>query len=313
MSELQQALQEYLALRRSLGYTLRLAAGLLRGFVSFVDAEGAEYITTELSVRWARQPADAEPATWAGRLGMVRRFAAWRSATDPRTEVPPRGLLPFRYYRKPPYIYSDEEVEALIQGAWELPSAKGLRAHTFATIFGLLATTGMRVNEALDLDREDVDLREGVLRIRRAKFGKSRLVPVHASTRDALQRYAEESERILGVAATRGFFVSERGTRIMDWSARRTFAKVSQRIGLRAPARGHGRGPRLQDMRHRFAARTLIDWYRAGLDVEREMPKLATYLGHVHFSDTYWYLEAVPELLALATERLENRQRRFES
>ena len=305
MNNLREALDEYIALRRSLGFTFRLPAGSLRRFVAFVDKEGASHITTDLAVRWAKQPAEAQPSTWTWRLGMVRRFAAWRSGTDPRTEVPPEGLLSHRYRRKPPYIYTNEDIERLVQAATELPSSTGLRGRSYSTIFGLLAVTGMRINEALGLDRKEVDLKTGILSIRRTKFGKSRLVPVHASTIDALTTYAKARDLTPRSQATPAFFTSEWGTRITEWSTRYTFAKVSRRIGLRGPSKTtHGRGPRLHDMRHRFAARTLIDWYRAGLDVEREIPKLATYLGHVHVADTYWYLEAVPELLQLATERV---------
>jgi integrase len=181
----------------------------------------------------------------------------------------------------------------------------GLRAHTYATLFGLLAATGLRLGEALALDRDDVDLRGGVLAIRRAKFGKSRFVPVHDSTRRALHRYAQQRDLLLPRPASPAFLLSERGTRVTQCSARYTFAVVSRGVGLRAPTRGrrHGRGPRLHDMRHRLAASTLVRWYREGRDVERELPKLSTYLGHVHVADTYWYIEAVPELLRLATER----------
>jgi integrase len=287
MSELRQALEDYIAVRRSLGFDLRLPASLLRNFISFVEANKATYITRELAVRWAKQPDSAQPATWAWHLGMVRRFASWRSVTDPRTEVPPEGLIPYRYYRQPPYIYSDDEIERLIAAASELSSSNGLRASSFSTLFGLLSVTGMRVSEALMLDREDVDLEQGTLTIRRSKFGKSRFVPVHSSTRDVLKRYDELRVRVFPRPATPAFFVSERGTRITEWTARYTFAKISQQIGLRAAAKGHGRGPRIHDMRHRFAAQTLIEWYRAGVDVERELPKLATYLGHVHVNETY--------------------------
>lgn len=304
MSELRQALDEYIAVRRGLGFDLRLPARLLRNFVSFVEANEATYITTALAVRWAKQPRDAQPTTWASRLGMVRRFASWRSATDSRTEVPPQRIIPCHYYRTPPHIYSDDEIERLIRAASTLPSVNGLRASSYSTLFGLLSVTGMRVSEVLMLDHEDVDLEEGILTIQRTKFGKSRLVPVHRSTRDVLKRYDERRARVFPRPATPAFFVSERGTRITDWSARYTFAKISQQIGLRAAAKGHGRGPRIHDLRHRFAAHTLIAWYRAGVDVERELPKLATYLGHVHANETYWYLEAVPELLQLATQRL---------
>jgi integrase/recombinase XerD len=162
----------------------------------------------------------------------------------------------------------------------------------------------MRVNEALHLDRSDVDLDQGLLTIRRTKFGKSRHVPVHSSTVGRLREYAEKRDRVVPKPPSQAFFLSERGTRITQWIARYTFAKLSQQLGFRRTAKGHGRGPRLHDMRHRFAAHTLVRWYRQGLDVERELPKLATYLGHVHLNETHWYLEAVPELLQLATDRL---------
>jgi len=174
-----------------------------------------------------------------------------------------------------------------------------------------LVVTGMRVNEVLSLDRPDLDFDLGILHIRRTKFGKSRYVPIHPSTVAALKKYAEVRDRLFAAPLTPAFFISEDGRRITDWKARYTFARLSQQIGLRALVKGHkghGRGPRLHDMRHRFAACTLIRWYRAGLDVERELPKLATYLGHVHVNHTYWYLEAVPELLQLATERLIERE-----
>ena len=303
MSGLDAALTEYLAIRRALGFELREVAGCLRNFVAFLHTQGASQITTELALRWATRPAEAQPSTWAWRLSMVRRFAAWHSAVERRTEIPPAGLLPHRYQRKKPHIYSDEEIEKLLREAARLASPRGLRAHTYTTLFGLLAVSGMRVNEALNLDSSDVDLGHGILTIRRTKFGKSRHVPVHPSTVDALKQYVKKRDRILS-KSTQAFFVSERGIRITDCMARYTFARLSQQLGLRVIAKSHGRGPRLHDMRHRFAACTLIHWYRAGLDVERELPKLATYLGHVHINETYWYLEAVPELLQLATDRL---------
>jgi integrase/recombinase XerD len=254
-------------------------------------------------LRWATRPAKAQPFTWAQRFGIIRRFAIWYSVIEPRTEIPPAGLLPHRYRRKPPYIYSDEEIQKLLRRTQQLSSPKGLRAHTYTTLFGLLVATGMRVNEALTLDRPDVDLKLGILHIRRTKFGKSRYVPIHASTVVALKKYAGRRDRLFP-ASLAPFFISEKGHPITKWVAQYTFAKISQRVGLRASVKGFGRGPRLLDMRHRFAARTLISWYRAGLDVEQELPKLSTYLGHVHVNHTYWYLEAVPELLQLVTDRL---------
>jgi integrase len=310
MSDLRKAMEQYLATRRSLGFQLRQPEATLRKFVAFAEAQGVVFITVDLMLRWAKTLSNVQPSTRADWLAMVRRFALWRSTADPRTEVPPENLLPARYHRKPPYIYTDEEIERLVHTAADLPSSGGLRGSTYSTFFGLIAVTGMRMSEALALDRDDVDLEQGVLTIQRTKFGQSRLVPVHSSTCTALQRYAERRDRLLPNPATPAIFLAEHGTRITKWSAAYTFAKVSQRIGLRTPVRGrrHGWGPRVHDIRHRFAVRTLIDWYRAGLDVEREVPKLATFLGHVHVNDTYWYLEAVPELLQLATDRLRDRR-----
>lgn len=309
MSELRQALENYLAIRRHLGADLESSAYELRRFVTFMESKEATHITTELTLSWLQQ-SDVQAAVANQRLGMVRGFARWHHATDPRTEIPPHGLLPGRFRRSRPYIYRDDEIAQILQAAQQLPSPTGLRAFTYSTLFGLLVVTGMRVSEVVALDREDVDLDDGILTIRRSKCGKSRLVPLHDSTRKALQTYANKRDEIMPTARDQGFFVSEAGTRVTGCRARHTFALVSQEIGLRPLARvtkygrGRGRGPRLHDLRHRFAVRTLIGWYRAGLDAERELPKLATYLGHTHVSDTYWYLEAVPELLQLATERL---------
>jgi integrase len=310
MTALSRSLQEYLALRRALGTHLTRPEFHLRRFVEFADRAGSEVITTDLALRWATTPGQASAATWAARLGNVRRFAAWLSAIDPRTEIPPKDLLPHRYRRKPPYIYSDQEIARILGEAARLASPSGLRALTYATLFGLLAATGLRLSEALGLDRDDVDVEGGVLAVRRAKFGKSRFVPLHDSTCVALRHYAQERSRLIPRPTTPAFFIAERGTRVTGFSAEYTFAVVSRAVGLRPPteANRHGRGPRLHDMRHRLAVRTLVRWYREGKDVEREWPKLTTYLGHAHVADTYWYLEAVPELLQLASERAARRR-----
>ncbi len=307
MSTLRAALKDYLDTRRGLGFELRTPGYNLERFVSFLEHEGAAYITTDLAVRWATRPRDAASAYQATRLADVRRFAAWRKATDPRTEVPPHGLLPHRTRRRAPFIYSDQQVRDVLAAARALPSSKGLRGLTYATLFGLVAVTGMRMSEAVALDRGDVDLEAGIVTIRRTKFGKTRMVPLHASTGVALRTYGAARDRLFRVTATPAFFVSERGRRVTTWSTEYNFAWASRHAGLRGPVEGHrhGHGPRIHDLRHRFAVKTLIAWYRAGLDADREMPKLSAYLGHVHVADTYWYIEAVPELLRLATERLE--------
>lgn len=303
MSKLQAALDEYLSVHRALGYKLRLSGRLLQRFVDFVDHEGAAYITSELALAWATQPAAVQPAQWANRLGMVRRFAQYCSAIDPRTTVPPSDLLPHRYHRPDPYLYRDEEITRLLEATRRLPSVTGLRPHTFATLFGLYVATGLRANEPLRLDRDDVDLVDGVLTVRDTKFGKSRYVPLHPSAQRALQRYATHRDRSCHDPATPSFFVSDRGTRLTEWCVRWTFVKLSHEIGLRSAS--DSRGPRLHDLRHRLAINTLLDWYRRGVDVERHLPELSTYLGHAHVTDTYWYLTATPKLLHYAMRRVE--------
>lgn len=303
MNNLRQALRDYLAVRRSLGFDLRDTEFALNRFISFAEQEGASFITSKLALRWAQRPVNAQPAWWARRLSMVRCFAQHLRAAEPRTEIPPRGLLPYRCQRKSPYLFSDQEIEHLLQAAQELPSKTGLRSATYVTLFGLLTVTGMRTSESIHLDRDDVDLAHGLLTIRQTKFKKSRYVPIHSSTRSALRDYQARRDQVHPRPNTPSFFLSEQGRRLTGWSVRQTFVKLSRQTGLRGPSDSHG--PRLHDLRHRFAVRTLLNWYRSGVDVERHVPRLATYLGHTHFSDTYWYLTAIPDLLQCAALRLE--------
>ena len=302
---LRDELDRYLGIRRSLGYDLKTAERVLRRFVSFAETQGARHISTELFLKWQQSFGRASQQTWATRLGMVRLFAQWSQGLDPAHEVPPRGLLPHRIRRSRPYIYSADEIANIVTAAAQLPSIYGLRGLTFSTLFGLIATTGLRISEALALDTHDVDFKSGVLTIRRGKLGKARLVPLDGSVTQRLQAYAVERDRLLGFAP-QPFFATDRGTRPDDCSARDDFAFVCQRVGLRLQQRirRHGRGPRIHDLRHTFAARTIIGWYRTGQDPAREMIKLTTYLGHTKPENTYWYIEAVPELLELAAQRV---------
>lgn len=313
MSVLHEALTEYLAARRALGTQLKWPAPSLHKFADFVGAEGAEFLTTEIAMRWALKSVGVQRATHARRLAIVRAFAVWLQATDARTQVPPRGLLPARHRRPAPHIYSDGEFAALMVAAGQLHSSSGLRGATFKTLIGLLASTGLRPGEALKLDVGDVDLAGGVLTVRESKFGKSRFVPLDESACAALAAYStlRDTVPVRLRRDTPAFFVAARGSRLRGCAARRTFAKLCKTVGLRPSEdpRRAGRGPRLQDIRHSFATRRLVEWYRAGLDVERLMPRLATYLGHVSTVETYWYIQAVPELLQLATERLETAAR----
>jgi len=303
MKALRKALQEYLAVRRSLGFELRNIDRPLHNFVSFLERQGISYITTDLALCWAKQPVNAQPAHWARRLSAVRGFAQYRSATDPRTQVPPQGLLPYRYCRISPYLYSRHEIVQLLKAAGRLRTTKGLRPKTYSTLFGLLAVTGIRISEALALDRDDVDLAQGVLTIRRTKCHKSRLVPLHPSAERKLQQYACRRDQVHPRPISPGFFLSDHGGRVTQWAARWAFVQVSRQIGLRGPS--DSRGPRLHDFRHGFAVRTLLTWYRTGIDAETHLPELAAYLGHAHVTDTYWYLTATPELLRLAARRLD--------
>ena len=306
MSPMREVLAQYIAVRRALGAKLREPAVRLGHFVDFLQSQGAEFITTELALCWAMLPKNAQRATWARRLSIVRRFAVWLNAADPRNQVPPHRLIGGGRRRNPPHIYTDAELEQLMAAASRLPSHMKLRAHTYEALIGLLAATGLRPGEALALERSDVDLQSGILLIRDSKFGKSRFVPIHDSTGIALASYAKSRDELDLRLQSRAFFVTESGLPLLASAVRRTFAKISVTLGLRAPGVGRrvGRGPRLQDFRHTFATRRLVEWYRAGLDVERELPKLSTYLGHSDIAHTYWYLSADPELLQLATKFL---------
>lgn len=292
-----------MAVRRSLGFKLVDSGARLDKFVSSMDAQGETVITTQLAVAWSQRDADVQRAQWATNLRIVRLFAEYWSGIDPRTEVPPQGIFPYRHRRKQPHIYTPEEMTKLMDATSSLRPHTGLRPRTYTTLLGLLATTGLRVSEAVGLSRDAVDLEQGVLKVRDTKFGKTRLVPVHGSTVEALQDYARRRDRLHPIPRTAWFFVGQEGGRLDMWSLRTTFIQISKQIGLRGENDNHG--PRLHDFRHSFAVRTILNWYRAGQDVERKLPLLSTYLGHAHPSDTYWYLTATPELLAEATSRME--------
>jgi integrase len=298
---LYQTVEDYLAVRRAVGYKLEKDERLLLQFVSFLAEAKSPFITTRLALTWATQPSAVSAPTAARRLSVVRRFAEFARTLDPRTEVPPPKCLPFRKTRRPPYLYSTEDLRALMDGIQALP-APSFSRHTSATLFGLLAATGGRVGEAIALDREDFDRSEGILTIRLGKFGKSREVPLHVTAQRALRAYERERDRILPRPRSPAFFLSRKGTRLLRPNVTLTFFRALRRSGLwnRKPRR-----PRIHDLRHSFAVNTLCDWYRAGLDVEAQIPLLSTYLGHVKPSSTYWYLTAAPELLGLAAELLE--------
>lgn len=301
MSPLRDALVDYLTIRRALGYRLERAEKLLGQFLDYLDEHRLERVTVERALDWARLPAGGDVSWWAQRLSVVRGFAGYLHNLDPAHEVPPAELLPRRSRRATPYLYSDEEILALIDAAAGLRFP--LRAATYQTLIGLLAVTGMRVGEAIRLDRADLDLDHGVLTVRDSKFGKSRELPLHGSTVRALDAYLQRRDRRRAAAATEAVFVSSVGSRLLYCNVDWTFLRLVERAGLRP--RSASCRPRLHDLRHSFAVRTVLDWYRADIEVQARLPLLSTYLGHVDPEATYWYLSAAPELLTLAGERLE--------
>ncbi len=300
MNALGLALDSYLALRRALGFKLQEAEYLLRKFVEYAQQQHSSIVTTALALDWATQSNNAAPITRANRLIAVRGFARYLHASDPRHEVPPAELIPYRKIRYEPYIYSDEDVTALLGEAQAIPHP--LIAATYTTLFGLLAVTGMRLGEALRLDRDDVDCNNAVLFVRDSKFKKSRELPLHSTSRDALRTYAEQRNELISRPRAPSFLLSTSATRLISQNVHANFLRLRKRAGLnhRRPHR-----PRIHDLRHSFAVKTIRRWYEAGSDVEPKLPSLSTYLGHVSPTSTYWYLTATPDLMALAGKRLE--------
>jgi integrase/recombinase XerD len=297
--------EEYLRIRRMLGHELAEAARLLPRFVAYLDESGAEVITAEAALAWAQQP-PARPGSkvQARRMTVARAFARHMAGIDPRTQIPPLGLLPYRQRWRPPFIYSDADIQALMTEVPRITRAP-LRAATYQTLIGLLAATGMRVGEALRLERGQVDWAEGVLTVHASKFGKSREVPLAPDTVRALAAYARVRDRWLPRPGTPAFFVSTAGTPVAYPHFGAAFRRIiaASGVGAASPVR-----PRIHDMRHSFAVHTLAGWYRAGEDVSALLPRLSTYLGHRDPVSTYWYLSAAPELLALAAARLQAAQ-----
>jgi integrase/recombinase XerD len=301
MTTPREALADYLRIRRRLGFEMPQDDRLLQGFVEFLERVDAQRITTELALMWARLPADAHPHRWRQRLSVARGFARHLATINPESEVPSKDLLPGHRPRIAPHIYTDEEIAALMAAARGLRPR--LRATRHETLIGLLAVTGMRPGEALALDRQDVDLRHGVLHVRAGKQKRQREVPLHQSTIGALREYASQRDARFPTPSTPAFLISARGRRVARQELNQTFTKLVRQVGLEA--RGARGRPRPHDLRHTLAVRTLLDWLHAGEDIDRRMPLLSTYLGHVDPASTYWYLEAVPELLELISRRLE--------
>jgi integrase/recombinase XerD len=300
MTDLRQAVDDYLRLRRSLGHQMAEAAYLLPDFVSFMDSRGEQTVTIAAALDWmkAREP-EVVTTVSPRRITAVRGFARYLSGIDPATEVPPLGLVPYNRRRGRIFLYSDADIAAIMAAANEtIPQP--LRAATYHTLIGLLAASGLRIGEAIKLDRDDIDWTEGVLHIRESKFGKSRLVPLQDSVTNALREYDQLRERLMPRPREPAFFLSRTGKRLIYACVHPVFRDLvdTAGVGLDAPHR-----PRLHELRHTFAVRTLLHWYRTEGNVQARIPSLSTYMGHREPACTYWYLSAVPELLALAAAR----------
>jgi integrase len=300
---LSKLLAEHLDLRRKLGFKAEREAWLLTKFVSFLRAEQSAFVTIELALAWAKQPADAHPSWWASRLSVARGFAKHAHLINARHQVPPRDLLPRYYRRATPSIYSSEEIARLLRAAREMPSriTKGLpfRRATYETLFGLVAATGMRIGEVIRLDDGDVDWANQLVVVRESKFGKSREVVLHESVMRALLRYVKQRDRAHPHPRSPSFFVSLAGTRLIYNNVHGTFARLLRLAGI------HRSKARVHDLRHTFVVRTILQWHRQGVDVDSRMPALSTYVGHRDPSATYWYLSATPELMVLVGRKLE--------
>lgn len=301
MSPLSQHLEDYLRLRRSLGFKLERAGRLLPQLVGYLEAAGAETITSELAIAWARLPAHTRPNHWAQRLAVVRGFARYLQTIIPATEVPPPGVFPARRHRPSPYLWSQGDICQLLEHTRALRPP--LRAASYEALFGLLAASGMRIGEAIGLRRDDVDLGTGVVTIREAKFDRTRLVPLHPTAIEALRRYATERNRLCPRPPSAAFFVSSVGTALNRSGVAKTLRQITTSMGIRTESVR----PRAHDLRHSFAVDTLVRWHRSGKNIDEHIAVLSAYLGHISPADTYWYLSATPELMELAAERLHTR------
>jgi integrase len=307
MSALRVAAGDYLTIRRALGYKLNRQGLALLSFVSYAEEAQASCVTSELALAWAMQPSKAMPQYWRQRLSVVRGFARHMQTLDPRTEVPPTDLLPALPPRRAvPYLDSEAEIQRLMMQASKTFTSPLLAAN-HKTLIGLLAVSGLRIGEAIALDRDDLDLRAGLLLVRAGKNGKPREIPLHPTTLAALEAYARQREKIHPRPRVPSFFISGAGTRLDQRNIWKQFKRLRRDAGVHAPPGSPP--PRLHDLRHSFVFRTLLNWYRSGAeDVEARLPQLSTYLGHVDPASTYWYFQAAPELLALAAQRLERHE-----
>lgn len=297
--------QEFITLRRGLGYRSPTQERALRSFARYLDGTGHQGpIPLESTLAWAACTTSSDPCNPARRLTTVRGFLRHLGAADGATQVPTPGLLGSTGHRKPPHVYCDEEIGDLLRAATGLSPVGGLRPRCYATLFALMACTGLRISEALALTCGDVDLPGGVLTIQAGKRGRMRLVPVHPSAVPPLRAYAAAREQRYGPpGAGEAFFRTDRSDRVSYNAAHSTFIVLRRQLGWTAA--GRTRAPRVHDLRHRMVVRRIQAWHAHGVDVDAHIAVLATYLGQVEVRDVYWYLSAVPELMSIVADRFE--------
>jgi integrase len=290
----------YLATRRRLGFALAKEGVQLQGLVRYAKHIGHRgALTAQLAVQWAQQPQQTDRLYWASRLDIARRFASFWIAYDPRTEIPPRGLFGPSFRRRPVHVYTPQEISRLLAAATDQSPKRPFRGQTFRTLIGLLACTGMRIGEVLGLADQDLDWTTGVLTIRHAKYGHARLVPLSNSTLKALRDYQQVRHQALGRRPAPTLFVNPHGRPLGCIAVAVAFRRLCRHLGwTQTPV------PRLHDLRHTFAVRTLLQWYEQGEPIDPKLWILSTYLGHRHPANTYWYLTAVPELMQWCQQRL---------
>jgi integrase len=307
---LQTRVDDYLAERRRLGYQLHSQDTLLASFARYVASRHHRGpLTVELMADWARQDKwnRGTPGTWAVRLALLRRFARYLKQFEPDTEVPDELIFGGKPGRVAPHIYREDEIVELLAAARTIGPRGSVRPATFETLFGLMASTGLRVSEAIHLRDADVDLKQNLLIVQQTKFAKSRQLPLHASIATALASYRRQRARHVATTVDTPFFISSRGRRLGqplgERQAHRVFAALRDSLGW--INRGAHDAPRLHDMRHTFAVRRVMLWHAEGTDVDQMMLALSTYMGHAEIKHTYWYLTGVPELMALAGGKFE--------
>lgn len=307
MKTIHEGVADYVAMKRAMGFSFYYQELKLKSFCKFLKAKKRKRFTAELAKTWALEGRKRPDSLSSGKLSVVRAFAVYWQSIDPHTELWPENLWPIRYKRKNPYIYNRAEIHKILKGCEELEPEGSLHPLTFSTLFGLIATCGLRLSEAVELQKQDVDLKNGVITIRRTKFNKTRILPIHPTTVKVLANYVVTRNRFFENYLSKHvrsehFFISNNETPIANGVAEWTFNKIALQCGIRKESR---KGPRIHDLRHTFVVNSLEDCFRQGKDVETLLPVLSTYMGHAQPGSTYWYMTITPELMSLASERLD--------